>query len=94
MRTVADIIDLWPSQADFAADCGAKWMTAHQWRRRDKIPPEYWAALVRSAKRRALPVTEKLLADMAARKRSNQLTGKRRRPLKNKASQRHQAVSA
>jgi len=87
MKTVADIIDLWPSQADFASDCDAKWMTAHQWRLRDRIPPEYWASLVKAAKKRGLPVTERTLIEMtAARKRRKLSTGKKTRQ--------RQAVSA
>jgi hypothetical protein len=71
MKTVSDIIAKWPRTRDFALDCGVEWMTAHQWNRRNKIPPEYWASLVKGAKKRSLPVTEKVLADIhAARKRS------------------------
>jgi hypothetical protein len=71
MKTVSDIVELWPRTRDFADDCGVEWMTAHQWRRRNKIPPEYWAALVKGAKRRGYNVTEKLLADMFAAKKRN-----------------------
>lgn len=85
MKTVADIIDLWPSQADFASDCEAKWMTAHQWRLRDRIPPEYWSALVKAAKRRGLNVSERTLIEMTAAK-------KRRKTVASKRSR--QAVSA
>ena len=71
MKTVSDIVELWPRTRIFADDCGVEWMTAHQWRRRNKIPPEHWAALVKSAKRRGIPVTEKLLTDIhAAKKRA------------------------
>ena len=66
MKNVSDIIDKWPSTADFAEDCGVEWMAAHQWRRRNRIPPEHWPALVKSAKRRGVPLTEVLLAEMTA----------------------------
>lgn len=88
MKTVSDIVDLWPKQADFAADCGVKWMTVYQWRQRNKIPPEYWAALVRAAKRKGFPaITEKLLAEMtAAKKRIDQRTSKKRRAASNEVA--------
>lgn len=71
MKTVSDIIDKWPRTRDFALDIGVEWMTAHQWRRRGSIPPQYWGPLVKAAKRRGYPITEKTLIDMASARRRN-----------------------
>lgn len=93
MKTVIEIIERWPTQADFADDCGVKWMTAHQWRLRNRIPPEHWPALVKAATRRGIPLTEKLLAEMtAAQKRS--LLEARATPRKKARKPNRQAVSA
>jgi len=50
--THADIINLWPSLSDFAADLSIEYGTAKAMRRRGSIPSEYWLALVRCAERR------------------------------------------
>jgi hypothetical protein len=72
MKSVKDLIALWPapSMSTFARDCDVEWMTAHQWRRRGSIPPEYWSQLVNVAKaRRIKGVSIDALAALRARKR-------------------------
>lgn len=66
MKTVSEIISLWGRTADFAEAVGVKYMTAHQWTLRNRVPPEHWPALVKAAKKRGFPVTEVLLAEMTA----------------------------
>lgn len=90
MKTVSDIIALWPRTADFAEECGVEYMTAHQWIRRNRVPPEHWPALVKAARRRGFPVTEALLAEMTLTQKRRVLREKARRS----RSSNPQAVSA
>lgn len=65
--THADLINLWPSLADFAADIGVEYGTAKAMRRRSSIPSEYWLAMVRSADVRTIAgVTLEALAAAVA----------------------------
>lgn len=71
MKSVNDLIARWPtpSMATFARDVGVEWMTAHQWRRRRHVPPEYWAQIVACAKaRRIKGVSIEALADITAQR--------------------------
>jgi len=56
------IIDLWPSLSDFAADLRVPYGTAKAMRRRGSIPASYWAAVVARAQDRKLRVTLEALA--------------------------------
>lgn len=66
MKTVSDIISFWGKTTDFAEAVGVEYMTAHQWIRRNRVPPEHWPALVKAAKLRGVPITEARLAEMTA----------------------------
>jgi hypothetical protein len=71
MKSVKDLIALWPapSMATFARDCDVEWMTAHQWRRRKHVPPEYWSRIVANAKaRRIKGVSLQALAAISAQR--------------------------
>lgn len=52
--THADLINLWPSISEFAADLSVEYGTAKAMRRRSSIPSEYWLAVVRSAEARGI----------------------------------------
>ena len=66
-QTHKDIIDAWPSLANFAAEHGVKYDTAKGWRRRNSIPPRYWPAIVATAGQRNLRhVTFELLSTIKA----------------------------
>ncbi|HTV69299.1 MAG TPA: hypothetical protein VMF90_12250 [Rhizobiaceae bacterium] len=52
--THVDVINLWPSLSEFAADLSIEYGTAKAMRRRGSIPSEYWVAVVKSAERREL----------------------------------------
>jgi len=92
MKSVSDIISLWGKTADFAEACGVKYMTAHQWATRNRIPPEHWPTLIKAAKAKGLPLTAEILAEMtAAQKRAVSRARKRQQRLG--ARERH-AVSA
>ena len=89
MKTISDIIDLWGKTADFADAVGVKYMTAHQWATRNRIPPEHWPTLIKAAKAKGLPLTAEILAEMtAAQKRAVSRARKRQK------RQRHQRGNA
>lgn len=64
MKTIPEIIGLFGSDSEFGRACG---FTKHpaaragDIKRRQKIPPKHWPALVAEAKRRRLPLTWEVL---------------------------------
>lgn len=50
----SDLINLWPSIGDFAADLGVEYGTAKAMRRRSSIPPEYWLSMVAASSARGI----------------------------------------
>lgn len=65
--THADIINLWPSLAEFAADLSVEYGTAKAMRRRSSIPPKYWPAVVtKSSERDIEGITAEALMHGAA----------------------------
>ena len=52
--THTDIINLWPSLSDFAADMAIEYGTAKAMRRRGSIPPKYWPVIVSKAAERSI----------------------------------------
>jgi hypothetical protein len=54
MLSHRQIIELWPSRADFARELDVSYQTARQWYARDGIPVRYWQAVVLAAKSRGL----------------------------------------
>lgn len=52
MQSFSDVIRLWPSRGDLAADCCVPYGHVQQWERRDSIPPQYWPRLIEAAKAR------------------------------------------
>lgn len=68
MRTFSDIVSLWPTATELAADIGENDGTVRQWKNRDSIPAEYWPKVIAAAaKRRFVGVTAELMAQIAAR---------------------------
>ncbi len=65
MGSFSDVIALWPSLADFAAEVGVPYGHAKQWRMRDSIPAARWTALVEAAERRGVHLTTERLAQIA-----------------------------
>jgi hypothetical protein len=65
----SDIIGLWPTLGDFAADLGVRPNTARGWKRRNSIPPNYWRGLIEKARERRVYVTpDHLMAQVAQRR--------------------------
>ena len=54
-RTHADIINAWPSLAEFADDHGEKYDTVKGWRRREMIPSNRWQKTIDVASERGIP---------------------------------------
>jgi hypothetical protein len=70
MQSFASVIDLWPTATELAADIGEKDGTVRQWRNRDRIPAEFWEAIVGAAAARGFSgVTPEALARIAATNR-------------------------
>lgn len=66
-RSFADIIGLWESADSAAADIGERPATVRKWKQRNRIPSEYWVAVVTAAQARGFAaVTLELLAQLAA----------------------------
>lgn len=71
MKTFRDIIGLWPSHRAMAGDCGAKHWAVAKWHQRDRIPAEWWNAVVDgAAKAGHRSVTVEILADIASSRRA------------------------
>lgn len=71
VMTHADIINLWPSLSDFAADLAVGYGTAKAMRRRESIPSEYWLSAVRAAESRGIVLTLEDLARAAETERAS-----------------------
>lgn len=69
MESFADIIGLWPTAEALGSDIGETGLVVRAWKRRNNIPSEHWAAIIRAAGHRGfVAVTADLLTDLAARR--------------------------
>lgn len=66
MTTFLDIIELWPSVSDFAADIGIEESHARTIKVRNSISPTHWPKLVEAAAARNIPITHAALAEAYA----------------------------
>src|SRR5690606_14396720 len=48
----AELISLWPTAADLAADLGEKYQTVAAWKQRNSIPPDRWGRVIAAAEKR------------------------------------------
>jgi len=65
--SVPDLISNWKTIGDFAADVGCGYEAARQMRRRNRIAPDWWRAVVRASAARGIPgVTYEWLAARSA----------------------------
>lgn len=62
-----DIIKMWPSVATLARDAGTNYDVARKWVKHNRIPAEYWAAIIKAAQNRGYPVTCLDMVKMAAK---------------------------
>jgi hypothetical protein len=57
MSNIAKIYSAWEHSAEaLAADLGEKGVTVRQWRNRESIPPEHWAAIIEKAAARGVDI--------------------------------------
>lgn len=64
--TFPEVIDLWPSINEFAAEMGVHINTVRNWHTRGRIPAKYWTGIIECAKRREIRITPSLLTQIAA----------------------------
>lgn len=69
METFKDLLDQWPSMEALAGDVGATVHRVRKWRVRNRVPAEYWDALLRAAGEREIAATPELLVSLAAEQR-------------------------
>lgn len=63
----SDLIDRWPSLAQFGRETGIPYRSAQQFRRREQIPYWFWTAVIEAAEKRGIKgVTYETLAKGAA----------------------------
>jgi DNA-binding transcriptional regulator YiaG len=67
IRSFRDVIDLWGSREAMAAELRASSRTISKWWQRDRIPAEWWSAILASPVAGAGGVTADKLAELAAR---------------------------
>lgn len=66
MESFNDVIGLWPSLPELAADLKVPYERAAQWRKRNSIPARHWARLIEVAQERGFRcVTAERLAELA-----------------------------
>jgi hypothetical protein len=76
MRNVGDIFALWPTDADLGRDLGVPYPTVSAWKQRGSIPPGYWRAIIRAARRRGhRQVTAEMLLDAHTQISREQIAG-------------------
>ena len=54
MNRIADLFDLWPSEAEIARAVGVHPRNVWAWKNRRSIPVEHWAALIHDAEARGI----------------------------------------
>lgn len=57
MTNHSELIDQWPSIAELARDMGTDYETVRAWRRRERIPVEYWRDLLVAARGRRIKLS-------------------------------------
>jgi len=65
LKSFRDVISLWPSLEELAAESGAGIWAVRKWWQRDRIPAEWWRALLESPTARKAKITADSLADLA-----------------------------
>lgn len=63
IKSHQDIINIWYSLDDLAADIKVKYSTIYAWYRRDRIPVEYWKEIIQKAGEGGRKLTPKILLD-------------------------------
>lgn len=61
------IMSLWPSLEEMAAEIDASVFAVRKWWQRDRIPDEWWKAVLAASRVKNANVTADVLVDLAAR---------------------------
>jgi hypothetical protein len=61
------VIALWPSVDAFAFDVGVRPPAARKWFQRDRIPSEWWGAVLSTQKARSAELSAQTFVEIAAR---------------------------
>ncbi len=64
----ADIISLWPTTTQFAAEVGVPRDRADKWKQRRYIRPIYWSRVMEAARKRGIYVSPEMLINAAERR--------------------------
>ena len=94
MRTVSDVISLWPRSIDLARELGISPPRLSDWKNRNSIPVTYWRDLIRAAQKRGHPeITADLLVELHARSQGtgDAGLGEEERPFRSPAAADRQA---
>ena len=68
MNRIADLFDMWPSEAEIARAVGVHPRNVWAWKNRRSIPVEHWAALIHDAEARGIEgVNAEMLVSIHAR---------------------------
>ncbi|GJM00217.1 MAG: hypothetical protein DHS20C07_18960 [Methyloligella sp.] len=71
MMTHSDIIELWPTIAEFASDVSVEYQAARKMHERDSISSKHWYRVIEAAKSRQYNhVTLEALANYKAKRKS------------------------
>ena len=66
MKSEREILELWPSRSDLAADVGEKLDTVRKWIERGSIPKEKMQAVLEAARKRKIPLSAEILIELSA----------------------------
>lgn len=71
ISTIRDLVELWPTRAEFASDLGVPIARVHKWVSANTIPAKYQRAVVDSGSGRGIAVTADLIVNLHASPKSN-----------------------
>lgn len=54
MKTVADLLAKWPTDAEFGRDIRISSARVSMWKQRNSLPSRYWGAIIISARQRKI----------------------------------------
>jgi hypothetical protein len=61
------VIELWPTADAMAAEIGAGTAAVRKWSQRDRIPAEWWNAVLATPRVKQARITAEIMAKLAAR---------------------------
>lgn len=56
-KSIPQMIDMWPTRRELAADVGANLDAVHKWAQKNSIPAHWQASFVEAAKRRGFMIS-------------------------------------